>query len=52
MFVSENCPLAPLLLVVVLYLAESTKLQTVDKRIKIVKQVSTDSTEYNAGKAV
>ena len=37
-FVSENCNFALLLLVVVLYLVESTKLQTVDKSIKLKKQ--------------
>ena len=36
-FVSENCNFALLLLVVVLYLVESIKLQTVDKCIKLKK---------------
>ena len=35
---SENCNFALLLLVVVWYLVESTKLQTVDRSIKLKKQ--------------
>ena len=37
-FVSENFNFALLLLVVALYLVESTKLQTVDNSIKLKKQ--------------